>query len=243
MDRRQRVGGRTRRVAIGTFVARRRVPQPRAARQDGGHCRRGERGPVGPRPGVRLPPAGICGVRLSLRPSRGPVRGGRSRSSSRSFAKGAWTSSGATTKRARASYPAGTAAVGAADLDRCLPAADDAPGRTVGRCLRHRVASGCAGAAAEPWGGSPPRVPKSAGRRDARPGGRRHRQARGASLVSRCPWARSVARRRRSRGAPRVSARPASATSCACWIPAMPEGVEAFAPVIELVRRGARAGA
>ena len=40
--------------------------------------------------------------------------------------------------------PAGTPAGGAAHLDRRLPAADDAPDRPVGRCLRHRVASGCA---------------------------------------------------------------------------------------------------
>ena len=118
--------------------------------------------------------------------------------------------------------PRGPPAGGAAHLDRRLPAADDAPDCPVGRCLRHRVASGCAGGRRAVSDGSTPRVPMSAGRPRRSAVWSASSSGPGRSRAPRCRWARSAARRKRSRRGSSVSTRPASATWCACWIPATP---------------------
>ena len=131
----------TRRAAIGTFVARRRLPQPRPAREDGRDRRRGERGPADPGPGLRLAPARVRRFRLPVRPPGRPVRGGPA-DPRPPPARGARRLRRALPRSAGVrAPPAGAPARRPADLDRRVPAADDAPGRPLGRRVRHRLAS------------------------------------------------------------------------------------------------------
>ena len=216
---------------------RRGLPQPRAPRQDGRDRRRGERGPADPGPGLRLASARVRGVRVPVRPPGRPVRGG-SRDPRPPPARGA--------RRLRRALPHGAgvrapparaAARRAADLDRRVPAADDAPRRPLGRRVRHRLAS----RAWTLWR-SRSRVSTT---RAAPSGGTRRRSAarwasssgpgRGRITLSR--WGCLAARPRRS---PPGSSRFATAGvgHVVCMLdPRTEAGIERFAPVIELVRR------
>ena len=127
----------------------------------------------------------------------------------------------------------------AADLDRRVPAPDDAPRRPLGRRVRHRLASGRGG----PLGALRP----SRGRvRDGRAGSGDPRPRRGRDRPGRRGTAPSPpdghARRHAGgdRGrAPRVSRRGVGHVVC-MLDPRDATGIERFAPVIELVHRAER---
>jgi hypothetical protein len=66
----------TSRIELGPLVSCTGYRNPAMLAKNGRHCRRDQRRPSHPRPGRRLARVGVSLIRLSIRPSRQPIRRG-----------------------------------------------------------------------------------------------------------------------------------------------------------------------